>query len=61
MRNVTDEEIKDFVKDFMESFGEKKFVKDENGIFMYTAKHHTINLEYYFEKIIKDFIIEITA
>ena len=58
MRNVTEEEIKDFVNDFMHSFGENKFVKNENGIFMYSAKHHSINLEYYFEELIKDFVLK---
>jgi len=57
MKVTTDEEIKDFVKDFMESFGKNKFVKNENGVFMYTAKNHSINIEYYFEELIKDFIL----
>jgi hypothetical protein len=57
MKITTDEEIKEFVNDFMEGFGKHHFVKNENGIFMYTAKHHSINLEYYFEELIKDFIL----
>ena len=57
MKVTTDEEIKEFVKDFMESFGKNKFVKNENGVFMYTAKNHSINIEYYFEELIKDFIL----
>lgn len=50
------QEIKDYVKKWMDGHEPDTFVKDEYGLVMYTAKYSTLNLTSFFENLLEDFI-----
>lgn len=47
---------KQFVKEWMDSHEPDTFIKDEQGRYMYRAKHVSLNLEAYFTYLLEDYI-----
>lgn len=52
----SDEEIEQYVMAWMSSHEPDTFVKNENGVAMYSAGHSSINLTLFFEDLLRDFI-----
>lgn len=53
---MTNKEIEQYVKAWMSSHEPDTFIKNENGVVMYSAGHSSINLTLFFEDLLRDFI-----
>lgn len=53
MKTLTAEE---YVKNWMNGYGEDTFIKNENGVVIYSAGPSSLNLTVFFEELLKDFI-----
>ena len=56
--NQKKQEVREFVKQWMDSHEPDTFVKNKYDAFIYTAKHSSLNLVLFFESLLEDYIDE---
>jgi hypothetical protein len=49
-------EIETYVQEWIDGHEEDTFIKDEYGLYWYTAGATSLNLKAYFERLLEDFI-----
>jgi len=55
---MTKQDIKQFVQQWMDAHEPDTFIKDESGNYMYRAGSVSLNLKWYFEMLLQDFVEE---
>lgn len=56
MKKLTQKEIEEYVKMWMAGHEEDTFIKNEHGVYLYSAGATSINLKAFFESLLEDFI-----
>lgn len=56
MKQITKEQIEQYVKIWMEGHEEDTFIKNEHGVYLYSAGPVSLNLKLFFESILEDFV-----
>lgn len=55
-REISEDEINEFVKKWMDSHEPDTFVKNKRGVYIYCAGHSYLNLTCFFNELLKEFI-----